>query len=36
MMSVSLIRLSDNALINFAKGADTAINARTGNNNPLD
>ena len=36
MMSVSVIRLSDNAIINFAKGADTAINSRTNNNNPLD
>jgi|APSaa5957512535_1039671.scaffolds.fasta_scaffold508132_2 magnesium-transporting ATPase (P-type) len=25
MMSVSVIRLSDNTLINFAKGADTSI-----------
>lgn len=25
MMSISVIRLSDNALINFAKGADTSL-----------
>lgn len=36
MMSVSVIRLSDNTLINFAKGADTSITQRLNKQNPLE
>lgn len=36
MMSVSVIRLSDNTLINFSKGADTSIASRLNNTNPLE
>jgi magnesium-transporting ATPase (P-type) len=36
MMSVSLIRLSDGRVVNFAKGADSAITKLLNGRNPLE
>ena len=36
MMSISLIRLKDNAIINFAKGAESVMKKLLNNRNPLE